>query len=229
MSDIGARWRARRQWSHEWLDAVCVAADPQSRDARRQPGDGIADRRRGAAAARARCRRCTSPARNGQPRRIPLASFFTGYRRTVLAAPARSSRLIEIPQPLPGFVRFYKIAKRRLDDISTRGGGDGDRSGHAPAGVRRARFASWRRRGHARCWSREAEDVVTGQLWNESAGRARAAGARPRADADERPSRVGGLPPRGVQAAWSRSSSGSHRHDASAGQACSARERARVT
>jgi len=26
---------------------------------------------------------------------------------------------IEIPKPLPSFARFYKISKRRLDDIST--------------------------------------------------------------------------------------------------------------
>jgi xanthine dehydrogenase small subunit len=51
-------------------------------------------------------------------RAIPLASFFTGYRKTALR---RGEILVavEIPKPLPDFVRFYKIAKRRLDDIST--------------------------------------------------------------------------------------------------------------
>lgn len=48
----------------------------------------------------------------------PVGSFFTGYRQTAL----REGELItavEIPKPLPAFVRFYKVAKRRLDDIST--------------------------------------------------------------------------------------------------------------
>ena len=51
-------------------------------------------------------------------RTIPLASFFINYRRTELA-PGELIAAIEIPQPLPEFVRFYKVAKRRMDDIST--------------------------------------------------------------------------------------------------------------
>ena len=51
-------------------------------------------------------------------RTIPLASFFKGYRRTALA-PDELIVSIEIPKPLPEFVRFYKVAKRRMDDIST--------------------------------------------------------------------------------------------------------------
>src|SRR5579872_7484551 len=50
------------------------------------------------------------------PRVVPLASFFTAYRRTALA-PGELIAAIEIPKPLPGFLRFYKAAKRRLDDI----------------------------------------------------------------------------------------------------------------
>ena len=51
-------------------------------------------------------------------RRVPLASFFTGYRGTILK---RGEILISfrIPKPLPDESRFYKIAKRSFDDIST--------------------------------------------------------------------------------------------------------------
>jgi xanthine dehydrogenase small subunit len=51
-------------------------------------------------------------------RRVPLAEFFTGYRKTVLA-PGELLTMVEIPKPLPTDLRFYKISKRRLDDIST--------------------------------------------------------------------------------------------------------------
>ena len=47
---------------------------------------------------------------------------------------------VEIPKPLPQDLRFYKIAKRRLDDISTVAAAiavDLDEGGR----VRRARFA----------------------------------------------------------------------------------------
>jgi len=54
--------------------------------------------------------------RDGE-RVIPLAEFFTGYRRTRLAR-GEIIRSIKIPKPLP-FVKFYKAAKRRMDDIST--------------------------------------------------------------------------------------------------------------
>jgi xanthine dehydrogenase small subunit len=51
-------------------------------------------------------------------RTIPLASFFTGYRSTVLG---RGEVLVSvrIPRPLPDEMRFYKVAKRSFDDIST--------------------------------------------------------------------------------------------------------------
>lgn len=51
-------------------------------------------------------------------RAIPLASFFRGFRNTVLE---HGDLLISvrIPKPLPDVVRYYKIAKRSCDDIST--------------------------------------------------------------------------------------------------------------
>lgn len=49
---------------------------------------------------------------------IPLANFFTGYRTTVLEH-GEVIVAVRIPKPLPRVLRFYKISKRRLDDIST--------------------------------------------------------------------------------------------------------------
>ena len=51
-------------------------------------------------------------------RSIPLSGFFTSYRKTAMAQ-GEILTAVEIPKPLPQFVRFYKVAKRRLDDIST--------------------------------------------------------------------------------------------------------------
>ena len=102
----------------------------------------------------------------GGRRDVLLASFFTGYRRTALG-PGEMLTTVEIPRPLPEFVRFYKVAKRRLDDISTVAAAmalDRDATGR----VRRARFAFG---GVAATPLRvhEAEDAVLGQPWNEAA------------------------------------------------------------
>jgi xanthine dehydrogenase small subunit len=51
-------------------------------------------------------------------RTIPLHSFFLDYRRTALHR-GEIIRSVRIPKPLPAHARFYKVAKRRLDDIST--------------------------------------------------------------------------------------------------------------
>ncbi len=47
--------------------------------------------------------------------------------------------------------------------------------------------------------SAEAERALVGQLWNEAADRARAGRPRSHADADERPSRIDGVPAGGIQ------------------------------
>lgn len=49
---------------------------------------------------------------------IPLYSFFRGYRETALER-GEIIRSIRIPKPLPDRIAFYKVAKRRMDDIST--------------------------------------------------------------------------------------------------------------
>jgi len=104
----------------------------------------------------------------GRPgrRAIPLASFFLAYRKTALR-PGELLVSIEIPKPLPQSLRFYKIAKRRLDDISTVAVAmamDLDAGGR----VRRARFALG---GVAATPLRitGAENLVVNQTWDEGA------------------------------------------------------------
>jgi xanthine dehydrogenase small subunit len=96
---------------------------------------------------------------------VPLASFFAGYRKTAMD-PGELMTAVEIPKPLAQFVRFYKIAKRRLDDISTVAAAmalDLDSADR----VRRARFAFG---GVAATPLRvtEAEAAVVGQPWNDA-------------------------------------------------------------
>ena len=129
---------ARRRRLARVARAVCLAANPQSRDARRQSRDRLAHRRRRAAAAgarRVRARGRREPA--GGRCRCRRSSRDTGRRRSL---PGEMLVAIEIPRPLPELVRFYKVAKRRLDDISTVAAAmalDRDATGR----VRRARFA----------------------------------------------------------------------------------------
>ncbi len=99
-------------------------------------------------------------------RTVPLHSFFVSYRRTVLA-PDELIAAVEIPKPLPQFLRFYKVAKRRMDDISTVAAAmamDWDATGR----VARARFAFG---GVAAIPLRAvaAEEAIIGQRWNDAA------------------------------------------------------------
>jgi len=105
-------------------------------------------------------------------RSIPLSSFFKDYRRTALE-PGEIITAIKIPKPLPAVTWFYKIAKRKLDDISTVAVAiamDFDNTGR----VTRARFAFG---GVAAIPMRAiaAEQAVNGERWNQaSADRVRA-------------------------------------------------------
>jgi xanthine dehydrogenase small subunit len=96
---------------------------------------------------------------------VSLASFFTGYRRTVLQ-PGELLAAMDIPKPLPAFARFYKVAKRRMDDISPVAACmamDWDNAGR----ITRARFAFG---GMAAVPLRAtaAEAAVLGQRWNQA-------------------------------------------------------------
>ena len=99
-------------------------------------------------------------------RTIPLSAFFTGYRKTAMTA-GEMITAIDVPKPLPQFVRFYKVAKRKLDDISTVAAAmslDLD----PQEKVRRVRLAFG---GVASTPMRvvEAETAIAGHPWNDAA------------------------------------------------------------
>jgi xanthine dehydrogenase small subunit len=162
LTDIGRRWRQAPDVLAGWL---ALFASPPIRN-RATLGGNLAT---------------ASPIGDGAPlllaldasahiagpggrRAMPLASFFPGYRQTALQ-PGEILTAIEIPKPLPEVTRFYKVSKRRLDDISTVAAAMSlDRDGTRR--VRRARFAFG---GVAGTPIRvlEAEAAVEGQFWNE--------------------------------------------------------------
>jgi xanthine dehydrogenase small subunit len=49
---------------------------------------------------------------------VALADYFTGYRESV-RRPGELIREVRIPLPLAGITAFHKVAKRRVDDISS--------------------------------------------------------------------------------------------------------------
>ena len=51
-------------------------------------------------------------------RAVPLDAFFLDYRKTALAAGELIVE-VQIPKPFPTTQRFYKVSKRKMDDIST--------------------------------------------------------------------------------------------------------------
>ena len=177
--------------------AVRVAADSQPRHDRRQSRHRIADRRRRAAAARAR---------------------RDGARRRVVGAPDDSAVVVfhRLPQDGAGgrrdhhgrrnseaaarsLVRFYKVAKRRLDDISTVAAAmalDLD-----PHGRRAARAVCVRRRGGDAAQGGRGRSRRRRSVWNDAAVERVQACSTARLTADERSSRVEGVSPRGVEVA----------------------------
>ncbi len=51
-------------------------------------------------------------------RTVPLDAFFLDYRKTALS-PRELIAEVRIPRPFPAIQRFYKVSKRKMDDIST--------------------------------------------------------------------------------------------------------------
>ena len=102
---------------------------------------------------------------NGR-RTIALAQFFTAYRKTALA-PGEVIVSILVPKPFPQHLRFFKVAKRRMDDISTVAAAfaiDVD----AGERITRARLAYG---GVAPVPLRalQAEETLVGRAWDETA------------------------------------------------------------
>ncbi|MDB5045770.1 MAG: Xanthine dehydrogenase, iron-sulfur cluster and FAD-binding subunit [Deinococcus sp.] len=96
-------------------------------------------------------------------REVALPEYFTGYRQTV-RRPGELIRAVRIPLPLAPITGFYKVAKRRFDDISSVAVGMAlELEGGA---VKRIRIglggvAATPIRGLT------AEAALTGQVWNE--------------------------------------------------------------
>ena len=98
--------------------------------------------------------------RDGQ-REVPLAEYWTGYRRTV-RRPDELIRTIRIPTPVAPLSAFHKIAKRRFDDISSIAVAfalrlDGGVVSRARIGVGGAAAVPLR--------ARASEDALTGRPW----------------------------------------------------------------
>ena len=96
-------------------------------------------------------------------REVPLADYFTGYRQTV-RLPGELIRAVRIPLPLAPLTGFYKIAKRRFDDISSVAVGialelEGDTVQRLRIGL--GGVAATPIRGL------KAEAALTGQVWNK--------------------------------------------------------------
>ncbi len=164
LTDIGLRWRDAPEALHEWLT---LFASPPIRNRATLGGNlATASPIGDAAPLLLALDAAVEIAGSNGRRRVPLSAFFTAYRRTQLGA-GEILTAIEIPRPLPQFLRFYKVTKRRLDDISTVAAAmalDRDRSGR----VTRAAFAFG---GVAATPIRvaPAESAVLGEFWNEAA------------------------------------------------------------
>jgi xanthine dehydrogenase small subunit len=164
LADIGRRWQRAPAAVVEWLE---LFASPLIRNRATLGGNlATASPIGDAAPLLAALDASVEIASVGRRRRlVSVGTFFTAYRRTVMAR-GEILTAIQIPKPLPTLLRFYKVTKRRLDDISTVAAGmsmdwDGGR-------VRRARFAFG---GVAATPIRalEAEAAVTGSGWTEAA------------------------------------------------------------
>jgi xanthine dehydrogenase small subunit len=164
LSEIGRLWTNAPQVVHEWL---ALFASPLIRNRATLGGNLATASPIGDAAPLLLALDAIVHAAGPEGRRtMPLSSFFLGYRKTALR-PGEILTAIEIPKPLPAFVRFYKVAKRRLDDISTVAAAmalDWENSGN----IRRARFAFG---GVAATPLHmvEAEAAVVGKPWSEAA------------------------------------------------------------
>jgi xanthine dehydrogenase small subunit len=163
LTDIGRRWTSAPSVIHEWL---MLFASPPIRHRATLGGNlatasPIGDSAPLLLALDAR----VEIAGAGGRRTIPLSDFFLDYRKTALAS-GEMLVAVEIPLPLPAFVRFYKVAKRRADDISTVAAAFAiDRDGAGRVRVARLAFG-----GVAATPIRAAaaEQLIDGAVWDEA-------------------------------------------------------------
>jgi xanthine dehydrogenase small subunit len=166
LDEIGRRWHRAPSVVMEWLT---LFASPPIRNRATLGGNLVTASPIGDAAPLLLAMDARVALAGVQGRRtIPLATFFTGYRTTALQ-PGELLVSVEIPLPLPRLLRFYKIAKRRFDDISTVAAAfavDATSSGE----VARARLAFG---GVAATPVRvqSAEAALEGQRWDEASVR----------------------------------------------------------
>jgi len=164
LSDLEARWTSAPPVMREWFE---LFASPPIRNRATLGGNLGTASPIGDSAPLLLAMDATVHLAGAEKRRTrPIASFFTGYRRTALR-PGEMLTTIEIPKPLPDRLAFYKISKRRLDDISTVAVAfaiDTDAEGR----VSRARFA-FGGVGPTPLRLVDAERSVEGDVWNESA------------------------------------------------------------
>ncbi|HJX85232.1 MAG TPA: xanthine dehydrogenase small subunit, partial [Candidatus Angelobacter sp.] len=97
---------------------------------------------------------------------VPLSRFFKSYRQTALG-PGELLLSVHLPKPFSRHLGFFKVAKRRMDDISTVAAGmavELDATGR----VQHARIAYG---GVAPVPLRatQVEEALHGRVWNESA------------------------------------------------------------
>ena len=164
LTDIGRLWTDAPAAVREWLD---LFASPPIRNRATLGGNLATASPIGDAAPLLAALDASIHLAGASGRRhVPLAKFFTGYRQTAMHR-GELITAIEIPKPLPEQLAFYKISKRRLDDISTVAAAMAlDRDGNNR--IQRARFAFG---GVAATPLRvaEAEDAVTGSAWDDAA------------------------------------------------------------
>jgi len=166
LSDLTRAWRSAPAAVHEWLG---LFASPPIRNRATLGGNLATASPIGDAAPLLLALNASVLITGPRGRRSQqMASFFTGYRKTVLQR-GELITAVQIPKPLPEYLRFYKVAKRRLDDISTVAAAMAlDRDSHG--GVRSARFAFG---GVASVpvfyGGREFERQVVGSTWNDAA------------------------------------------------------------
>ena len=103
-------------------------------------------------------------------REVPLADYFTGYRRSVRLA-GELIRAVRVPLPQPGLVGFTKVAKRRFDDISSVAVGFGL---DVEDGVVRGARIGMGGVAATPLRARATEDALTGRPWTAETVRAAA-------------------------------------------------------